>query len=115
MAGLIAWLGRMFTGSLIALLGSWRTWVGGVLFKVVLVMVLYNVMSMFLGEILEWVAGQLGAVTGPTGVVSSFDLAGITQVGAWLVNKMRIPECFAYMMSCILLKFALRKIPFVRW
>jgi hypothetical protein len=115
MGALIAWLGRGIVAALGGVLGGWRTWVGGVLIKVILVVVLYNVAAVFIGDILTWVLGKLAAVSGPTGGIATFDVATISSLAGWLVNKMMIPQCFAYMISCILLKWMLRKIPFVRW
>lgn len=98
-----------------ALFGSWKAFLGAFLVKVMLVVVLYNLVSRIFGEILEWVVEKLGGVQSPEAVVSSFDAGSVSTLGAWILTTLRIPECVAFMMSVVLLKWTLRKIPFVRW
>jgi len=112
---LLGIISRAVIASLGALFGTWKAFLGGFLVKVLLVVVLYNLVARILREVLMWTVDKVGGVTAPGAVVSNFDVASVSTLGAWLLTVLRIPECFAFMLSIILLKWSLRKIPFVRW
>lgn len=115
MGAVLTAIGSAIVGSLSALFGSWKAFLGSWLLKLCLAVVLYNLVVEILDEVLQWVVGKLGGVTLPGGSVTSFDAAGISSLGAWLISTLKVPECFAFIISVIVLKWALRKIPFVRW
>jgi hypothetical protein len=115
MGTLIAWLGRILLGGAVSLFSGWRTWLGAFLIKTFLVVVLYNLIAKVLQELIEWVVDKLGGVTVPDAVVSNFNVGSFTTLGAWFVTIMRLPECCAFMLSVIFLKWTLVKIPFIKW
>jgi hypothetical protein len=115
MGAMFAWLGVGLVRILGSLFGSWRTWLGAILIKTILVVVVYNVISRAFGNVLTWVAGKLADVAAPSGTVTSISVADWSLVGAWLVNTLQIPNAFAFVLSVIILKWTLRKIPLVRW
>jgi hypothetical protein len=39
----------------------------------------------------------------------------VTGLAAYLAGKLRIPECVSYILSMVILKWTLVKIPFVKW
>ncbi|MFZ2447263.1 MAG: hypothetical protein WAW37_12970 [Syntrophobacteraceae bacterium] len=115
MGAILGTIARALIGSLSVLFGTWKAFLGGFLVKVLLVVVLYNLVARILNEVLTWVVQKVGGINTPSALVSSFDAGSISSLGAWLLTTLRVPECFAFMLSVILLKWTLRKIPFVRW
>lgn len=115
MGALLGVLIRGIIAALTALFGGWKGFFGGFLVKTLLVIVLYNLVVEFFDEVLQWVVQKLGGITAPGGTISSFDVGSISSLGAWLVSTMRIPECLAFIITVIILKWTLRKIPFIRW
>ena len=99
---LLTGLGRLFSG--------WRLFAGG-LFLTIFIVYLYNLVADILEEVLLWIQGQIGTISieGATTVLNATGLA------AYLINQFRIPECVAFILTMILLKWTLRKIPFIRW
>lgn len=73
--------------------------------------VLYNVVCEILGELLNCSLGMLQGVEYPS---DSF-VVQFTGVTAWVLLKFRVPDVLAFGISCISLKWLLRKVPFVRW
>jgi hypothetical protein len=115
MGALFGWIGAALTTIFGGLLGGWKTFLTGIVLKVTLAFVLYNLVAEVFGEVLTWVADKLGAVTVASGSVTSIDMAGFSSLLGWLGATMKIPEQLSIMVTCILAKFMLRKIPFVRW
>lgn len=115
MGALLGAIARFLMSGITSLFGGWKAFIGGWLMKACLAIVLYNLVVDLVQEVLAWVQGKLGGVTAPGGVINNFDVGSVSALAAWLVNILRLPECFAFMLSMILLKWSLRKIPFVRW
>lgn len=115
MTALFAWLGTALSGLLGSVLGGWRTWLGAVAVKVLLVVALYNLVVTVIEEVLTWVGGKLQGVDSPELLLGTLNVSEMSSLAGWLVDVMKIPECFAFMVSVILLKWSLRKIPLIRW
>lgn len=115
MTALFGWLGTALSGLLGSLFGGWRTWVGAVAIKLLLVVVLYNLVVTVIGEVLSWVAGKIQGIDMPDALGSTLNVGDMSSLAGWLVDIMKIPECFAFMVSVIILKWSLRKIPLIRW
>lgn len=97
-------------GSLTVLSG-WKTFVVLVLGSLASVMV-FNVFVDIAEIILNWVVGELGNITMPDGISQSFSF---TALAAYLAIHLKIAESFSLVLAVILLKWALVKIPFVKW
>lgn len=61
--------------------------------------------------VLQFMVSKVGE--GGTGLSSS--TVEMTGVAAYLAGKLRIPECVSYILSIVILKWTLVKIPFVKW
>lgn len=108
---MVVLLGGVLTG----LLGGWRTWVGAVLVKGILIVCIYNLFTRIITESFTWVLGIVQGIDAPGGSVGTMSIASYTALGAWVANTTKLPQCFAFMLSCVLLKWSFRKIPFLRW
>lgn len=114
MGALLSVLGNAIIAGLRVLFGKWKYVIGTLLVKTILAVVLYNLLAEVVGEILGWVVGKMG---GLGGVVQggSIMISNWSSLGAWICFKLKLPECFVVMITCVVLKWTLRKIPFVRW
>lgn len=86
-----------------------KLFLGGALMTI-LGIVLYNILVDTIEEILNFVVStvgstQFGTITGPT--ISGF--------AGWFLAQVKFPECFAVMVSAVVIRFVLRKIPLIRW
>ena len=97
-------------GSL-SVLAGWKTFAVLVLGSLAGVMI-FNVFVDLAEIILNWVLAQLGNITMPNGISQSFSFSGLA---AYLAVHLKIAESFALVLSVILLKWGLVKIPFVKW
>jgi hypothetical protein len=77
---------------------------------VTLGIILYNLAVDTIEEVMNFALTQMntasvGSVTNPT--FSGF--------AGWVLSAFKVPECVAVIISCVSIKFILRKIPFLRW
>lgn len=115
MGSIIGRLLMSLVGAFGALFGGWRTWLSTILVKSIVIVAVYNLFIRIITESFTWVLDVAGDIDAPGGAVGSISLSSYTQLGAWLVATTKLPECFAFMLACILLKWSLRRIPFLRW
>ena len=96
-----------------AMLGGfgWRTFFMGS-FLLVVVIYAYNLIHDILEEMIDFLVNHYSEVSMPTGFESTYSFSGLL---GWLVSVLQIPECVAFMVTMIALKFTLRKIPLIRW
>jgi len=66
-------------------------------------------------EVMQFALDTAGSVSVPSGAVQNFDLGSVTQLGAYFCNKLRVGEIVSWMVTCVLLRWTLKKIPFLRW
>lgn len=86
-----------------------KTFIGG-LFMTILAVVLYNAAVAGIEEALNFAVAA--ASNASPGTVAS---PSITGFAGWFLTQCKVPECFAVMVSCVSIKFILRKIPFLKW
>lgn len=111
MGALLTRLTAFLVSAFTALFGSWKS----VLLVTLLAfgaIALYNLCVDIIEEILNFVVAYMQGIHNPEGAPSGGSIAG---VGGWLLIKLRVPECLAFIISCISLKFIARKIPFIKW
>lgn len=104
-----SWLATKI-GSL-SVLAGWKSFIVVVLGALASVMI-FNVFVDISEICLNWVVSSLGAVSTPEGVSQTFSFAGLA---GYLAVHLRLAEAFALVLSIVLLKWALVKIPFVKW
>jgi hypothetical protein len=110
MGKIIAWLGARITGKLGGLLGGWKSF-AGVGMMAILGVILYNLAVDMLEEVLAWAMSIVSSST------SGMDLGSMNVAGVagYMVQQLRIGECLSVMVTMIILKWTLRKIPFIKW
>lgn len=101
---ILGWLSRLLGGVF-----SLKFFAGG-LMMTILAVVLYNGVVLMIEESLNFALGQINGVS--TGTITSPSLTGF---GGWFLAQVKMPECFAVMVTCVSIKFVLRKIPFLKW
>jgi len=77
---------------------------------VILGIVVYNLVVDIIEEILNYVITQIASIQQIS--VTSPSVSGFA---GWVVACLKIPECLAVVISIVMIKFTLRKIPFLRW
>jgi hypothetical protein len=87
-----------------------KVFLGG-LFMTIFGIVLYNVLTDIINEMLVFTLDSLNGVEADT----TSAVASFTGVAAWFADKLQFQECVAFALSIVALKWTLRKIPFVRW
>lgn len=101
---MIKWLAANLTG-----IFTLKTFMGG-LMMTVLAIVLYNLSVEMIEEALNFAVAQ--ASNNQSGSISSPTITGFA---GWALAQLKVPECFSVMVSCVSIKFILRKIPFLHW
>lgn len=76
----------------------------------ILGIVLYNALVGIVQEVLNFALTQISGVS--AGTITNPTLTGFA---AWFLSSIRLPEAFAIIVTCVSIKFVLRKIPFVKW
>lgn len=104
---LLTWFG----GGLVALFGSWK---GAVFFIVVtcLGIVLYNVLEGLFVELLNFSTSKMASATTGANLTYTYNFADFA---GYMMSCFRIPECVSFIVSMLMLKWTLRKIPFIKW
>lgn len=111
-------MGAIIGAAVRALLASsvakWLAWksVVALLVTSVLGIVLYNLVTEIVGELFQFVQSQMSQL-------SSQGLSGVaiqlTGLGAWIGERLKVPEQVALMVSFVCAKWAIVKIPFLKW
>jgi hypothetical protein len=101
---MFAWLARLLSGVF-----SLKVFMGG-LFMTVLAVIGYNLIVEVVSETLEFAMLKISGQT-----VSGVTNPNITGFAGWFIAQIKIPEVFAVITTFVLLKWTLRKIPFLRW
>lgn len=73
---------------------------------------LYGVFLYGVQDIFNSVLGYVGDVDAPG---SSPALSNFTGFAGWLLSCFKLPECLAFIVEIIILKWTLRKIPIIKW
>lgn len=109
LAGFATWLATKI-GSL-TLFTGWKTFAVLVLGSLASVM-MFNVFVDVVEILLNWLVGELGNVSMPDGITQEFSF---TALAAYLAVHLKIAESFALVLSVVILKWTLVKIPFLKW
>jgi len=110
MGALIGRLGTYLGAGLTTLFGSWKTIILVTLLSFAVIYA-YNLICEVIQESLVWVTAQAGTVVYP-GESTAFEFTGLV---GYFMSVWKIPECMAFIISMVSIKFLLRKIPFLRW
>lgn len=94
-----------------AIFSGWKTFAVLVLGALASVMI-FNVFVDIAEICLNWLLGELGTVAMPDGISQSFSF---TALAAYLAIHLKIAESFALVLSVVILKWSLVKIPFLKW
>jgi hypothetical protein len=111
MGKILAWIGTYIVRNLGVLFTSWKMYLGYGLLLILFVYV-YNFWVDACKEIYDLYTAQVQAMNTPGGAVLAYQATGLA---GYLVAKFKIPECGSFIVSIIMLKWAARKIPFIRW
>jgi len=104
---LVAWI----AGGSFAMFGAWKVFiVGG--FLAFLAVSLYSLFLYAVTDITGYMSTTLGAVSAPGGVASIGNFTGFI---GWFASTMKLPQCLSFIVDVVLLKWTLRKIPFIKW
>ncbi len=101
---MFAWFSRLLAGVF-----SLKFFMGGLMMTIGAV-VLYNLLVEVVEETLNFGLAQISGVSAE-GIASP----SITGFAGWFIASIKVPETFAVIVTCISLKFVLRKIPFLKW
>lgn len=88
---------------------SLKTFASGAL-MIILGIILYNLAVDVVQEVMNFAITRINGV-GFNGIGNS----SFTGFAGWFLAQVKIPECIAVIVSCVSIKFILRKIPFLRW
>jgi len=104
-------IGAFFVGIFTVVFGSWKS-VLLVTFLGFLMIVVYNLLCEMVQELLTWIISQVSDVSMPEGGTNSFSFSGLA---GWFMSSLKIPECMSFIISMVMLKWTLRKIPLIKW
>lgn len=101
---MVAFLARILGGifSVKTLLFTLVTAVMGIIF--------YNLICEVIQEIMNFAISQMSGQSYGDPLSPSF--SGFV---GWCLAQLKIPECVSIIISCVSIKFILRKIPFLKW
>ena len=102
---MFVWLSRLLGG-----IFGLKTFIGGLL-MVIMGVILYNLCVEITEEILNFTLSQVNDVTFEGGITSP----SVSGFAGWLMAQLKVPECLSVIITCVSLRFVLRKIPFLRW
>lgn len=101
---MVRWLLSIITG-----ISGLKVFMGGGL-MIILGITVYNLVVDIIEEVLNFVLAQVNGVS-----VGNVVQPSITGFAAWALTGLKFPECISVITSMIVLRFVLRKIPFLRW
>lgn len=112
MGKILGKLAAIITASLGNLFGSWKGWLA-LTFLGFVTLNLYNLYVDIIEEILQFVLTSLQAVQQPGGMPST--AVQMTGLAAWFAQKLKLAECFSFIVNITMLKWMLAKLPFIQW
>lgn len=110
MGAILARISKLLGGLSFGVFVGWKgaIWaIGAAIATVVVFNTFYDITQIFL----SYIVTKVGSDT--TGLQSQ--TVAMTGVAAYLAGKLRVPECISYILSIVILKWTLVKIPFVKW
>jgi hypothetical protein len=103
---LTVWLGA----GLFSLFGAWKVFFSGV-FLAFLGVTLFGLANYIIEDLLGWVIAKMTAVVVPE-LGAGYSFTGFV---GWGVSVFKIPECMAFIIAMVTVKWTMRKIPLIRW
>lgn len=94
-----------------AIFSGWKTFAVLILGSLASVMI-FNVFVDIAEILLNWLVSELGNVSMPDGISQEFSF---TALAAYLAIHLKVAESFALVLSVVILKWTLVKIPFLKW
>lgn len=88
---------------------SLKFFMSGVMMAI-LGIILYNFVVAMVQEIMNFALTQINGVS--TSAITNPTLTGFA---GWFLSQIKLPEAFAILVTCVSIKFVLRKIPFLKW
>lgn len=104
---ILSWFG----GAAVALFGGWKLLLLTT-FMAFLGVYFYNLVSGILQELLAFVTSQASSVGSIPGQAQTYAFTGFA---GYMLSVLKIPECMAFIISVITIKFLMRKIPIIKW
>lgn len=101
---MFAWFGRI-----VASIFSFKFFMSGV-FMTIGGIILYNLMVEIVEEVFNFALSKAGAVS-----VEGITSPTITGFSAWFLAQLKVPEILSVIIACTIIRFSLRKIPFLNW
>lgn len=101
---MFAWFARLLSGVF-----TLKVFMGG-LFMTILAIIGYNLIVEVVSESLEFAVSKISGQT-----INGVTNPSVTGFAGWFIGQIKIPEVFAVITTFVLLKWTLRKIPFLRW
>lgn len=98
-----------FLSAMVSGLFTMKAFMGG-LFMTVLGVVLYNLLVDTVEEIFNYALTEINGVN--AGTISSPTITGFA---GWFLAQVKIPEIFSVIVTCVILRWTLTKIPFLKW
>lgn len=111
MGKIIAWLAKDLIAAIVTLFGTWKLFLGTTLVAICFVF-MYNFWVDICEEAFTFITTQVQNVSVPGQSVNTYEFAGLA---AYLAGKLKISECISFIVSVVLLKWTVRKIPFFKW
>lgn len=106
--------GRIVTWLSAGVLTIWTAyktfWIVG--FIAFLAVALYSLFLYGVEDIFTTLLSKYANVNQPE---STPAMSGFTGVAGWLLTCFKLPQCLAFIIDILLLKWTLRKIPFIKW
>lgn len=101
---MFAWLGRLLSG-----IFGLKTFLS-LLFMTIIGIIFYNLACDVTEELLDFTISHISGA--PDGIITNPSFSGFA---GWVISNLKIPECVAIMVSCIIVRFLVTKIPFLHW
>lgn len=101
---MFAWAARLLAG-----IFSFKFFMSGV-FMTIIGVIAYNFIVDLIQEVFNYAIIQAGGVS-----ATGFNSPSITGFAGWFLAQMYIPQTFAVIVTCVIIRFTLRKIPFLNW
>jgi len=110
MGTILARIAKLLSGLSFGMFVGWRgaIWtIGAAIATVVVFNTFYDITQIILAFVVSRVGSESSSLQSQS--------VSITGLAAYLAGKLRIPECISYILSIVILKWTLVKIPFVKW
>jgi len=94
---------------LVKIFGGWKTW-GVTVFIASMIASFWDLIILFFQSVFSKIISLVGSMVGQDAITLQFQ--GVT---AYFMLHLKFAECLAVILSVYLMKFLVRKIPFIKW